>query len=102
MEALSMTQRKRIAYGEKIEVSFSARDAELVRDHTLADPEYVERLKPSPGGCLVGKFTLDDLDDLLGYIAAEANHAKSKRLQKELDGLYGRLQSLMNAYDDGA
>jgi hypothetical protein len=99
-----MMQRKRIAYGETVEVSFRARDAELVRDHALADPEYVQRLKPSPGsgGRLVGKFTLDDLDDLLGYIAAEANHAKSKKLQKELDDLYGRLQSVMNSYDNGA
>ncbi|HEY3303959.1 MAG TPA: hypothetical protein VGL70_10550 [Candidatus Binatia bacterium] len=96
-------QRKRIAYEETIEVSFSARDAELVRDHTFADPEYVERLKPKPGsgGGLVGKFTLDDLDDLLGYIAAEANHSKSKKLQKELDGLHDRLQRVMNSYDDG-
>ena len=98
-----MTRRKRIAYGEAGEISFTPRDAELVRDRTFADPEYVQRLKPSPGsdGRLVGKFTLDDLDDLLGYIAAEANHAKSKKLQKELDGLYGRLQGVMNSYADG-
>jgi len=96
-----MMQRKRIANREAVEVSFSARDAELVRDHTFADPEYVQRLKPGSGGRLVGKFTLDDLDDLLGYIAAEANHAKSKKLQKELDGLYDRLQRMMNSYDDG-
>jgi hypothetical protein len=30
-------------------------------------------------------------NDLLGYIAAEANHTKSKKLQKELDALYDRL-----------
>jgi hypothetical protein len=98
-----MMRPKRIANREAVEVSFSVRDAELVRDHTLADPEYVQRLKPSRGsdGRLVGKFTLDDLDDLLGYIAAEANHAKSKKIQKELDGLYDRLQRVMNSYDDG-
>ena len=98
-----MMERKRIAHGEAVELSFSPRDVELVRENTFADPEYVQRLKPAPGsgGHLMGKFTLDDLDDLLGYIAAEANHTKSKKLQKDLDALYDRLKQVMDSYDDG-
>jgi hypothetical protein len=37
---------------------------------------------------------LDDLDDLAGYVAAEANHAKNKKLQKELQRLFSRIASL--------
>ena len=47
------------------------------------------------------RYTLDDLDELLGYVAAEANHATNKKLRKELDALYGRLRREMESYDDG-
>ena len=42
-----------------------------------------------------------DLDEMLGYIAAAANHCKSKKLERELDGLYGRVKDVMESYDDG-
>ena len=45
--------------------------------------------------------TLDDLDELLGHVAAEANHTKNKRRQKELDSLHERLQAELESYDDG-
>ena len=44
----------------------------------------------------------NDLDALLGYVAAEANHCKDRKLQKELDELFERLQKTMEGYDDGA
>jgi hypothetical protein len=47
------------------------------------------------------RFSLDDLDALLGHVAAEANHCKSKSLRKELDALFARLQDEMEFYDDG-
>ncbi len=53
------------------------------------------------GGKLVVKLTLDDLEEIIGYIAAEANHTDDKKLQKELDHLYERLQTTMESYDDG-
>jgi len=46
-------------------------------------------------------YTLDDLDQLLGHIAAEANHCKSKKLQRELHELFDRLRDVMESYDDG-
>jgi hypothetical protein len=49
----------------------------------------------------VVRYTLDDLDELLGHVAAEANHSKSKKLGKELDALYARLHETMQSYDDG-
>ena len=53
------------------------------------------------GRKLVVKLTLDDLEEIIGYIAAEANHTDDKKLQKELDHLYERLQTTMESYDDG-
>jgi len=41
---------------------------------------------------------LDDLDELAGFVAAEANHAKDKKLQKELDQLCDRIQATLDGY----
>jgi hypothetical protein len=45
-------------------------------------------------------LTLDDLDELAGYVAAEANHAKVKKLEKELRPLYSRIADLLESYRD--
>jgi len=45
-------------------------------------------------------FTLDDLDELARYVAAEANHAKVKKLEKELHQLYGRIADVLESYTD--
>lgn len=93
--------RKKIEPDEAVSVVLSPRDRELIVDHTFADPEYAERLRPGAGGRLRGDFTLEDIDDLMGYVAAEANHSKSQKLRKELDNLWERLQAVMDAHDDG-
>ena len=93
----------KIAPGDRVEVTMSQRDQELLSEHTFADPEYAERLRAVPGKTeLVGSYTLDDLEDLLGYVATEANHTKNRRLQRELDALHGRLASIQASYDDGS
>jgi hypothetical protein len=59
-------------------------------------------MQPIAGGSdFVGQYTLDDLEDMLGYIAAEANHAEDSALEEELDALWGRLREIQRSYDDG-
>ena len=55
---------------------------------------------PAPGEPPIYRFTLDDLDELAEYIAAEANHAKDKKRQKEWDRLYARLANVLESYTD--
>jgi len=97
-------KRKRIEYDTPIKVSFTPRERELILEHTSADLELTDRLAISivKDRRLVAKYTLDDLDALGGYVAAEANHCKDRKLQKELYELFGRLQKTMEGYDDGA
>lgn len=95
-------RRRTIQPGDAVDVRLGARDRELLLEHTLADPEYGERLQPAASGTdFVGRFTLDDIEDILGYVAAEANHTENKRLQGELEDLYDKLLELQGAYDDG-
>jgi len=95
--------RKKIKRGQKVEVSFSPRERVLVLEHTSAGPELTTALRRAQleSGKYMVRYTLDDLDELLGFVAAEANHATDKRLRKELDGLYERVRREMESYDDG-
>jgi hypothetical protein len=74
-------------------VEITQSDCHLISEHTFADPEYVDRFEPSQEDAekLTAHFTAEELDDLLGYIAAEANHTKSKKVKKTLDALYEKL-----------
>ena len=38
---------------------------------------------------------------LSGAVAAEANHAKSRTLQKRLDAVYRKITDMLRSYDDG-
>jgi len=95
-----MLKRKKIKRGEKIEISFSSQERELLIEHTFADSEYTERLRPVSGSATwVGEYTLEDLDDLLGYIAAEANHTENANLERKLQALYDRLCKIEDSYE---
>ncbi len=96
-------KRTKIAEGQKVPVKLSARDRELIIEHADLDPDLtapLERVPPEAGVINVG-YTLYDLDEMLGYIAAAANHCKSMLLTVRLDGLYGRVKDVMESYDDG-
>jgi hypothetical protein len=94
--------RKRIRPDEKVPLELNARERELILEHSLADEELTGRLHvvPLPGEAPVYGFTLDELDELAGYVAAEANHANDKKLQREWDRLYERLTAVLESYTD--
>lgn len=92
----------RIKQGDAIPLKLRAGDRNLIDDLTLVDPTHIARLKPdADASALVGQFTLDELDDLLGCIAADANHTENLRFQRQLDSLCDRIRKTMERYDDG-
>lgn len=94
--------RKKIASGTRIPVKLDAEERALILEHTSADPDIVgpiEAVKPGTG--IEVHDTLEDIDELLGSIAAEANRAKNAKLQRRLDHLFGRLKTEMESYGDG-
>ncbi len=92
--------RKRIKQGQMIPVKLSEHERGLIINKTLAGPDLTERLELVLKRESVFAFTLDELDELVGYIAAEANHTKSKKVQKELDRLYDRIQYILDTHTD--
>jgi hypothetical protein len=94
--------RKRIRPDEKLFVELNDQERELIMKQTFAEHELTDRLRlvHRPGDPPVYSFTLDELDELAGYVAAEANHAKEKKLQKQLIRLYDRIAALLESYTD--
>jgi hypothetical protein len=94
--------RKRIRPDEKVPLELNDRERELILEHSLADEELTARLRivPRPNEPPVYRFTLDELDELAGYVAAEANHANNKKRQREWDRLYARLAAALESYTD--
>ena len=79
-----------------ISVTVTVRERELLRDETLADPEYADRFRESHGRW-VARFTASELDDMLGCVAEAANYTRQTKLRAELDALYERLEPLEQA-----
>ena len=94
--------RKKIKTGEKVAVGFKPHERQLVLDHTLAGPDLTSALRRAPmvEGRHVVRYTLGDLDELLGHVAAEANHSTDKKIRRALDALYAQLHRKMESYDD--
>jgi len=95
-------RRKKVEAGDRVPVRLSARQRELLFEETFVDSAYAKRLRSAKSGSyFVGEFTLDDLEDILGYVASAANHADDDRLEEELDQLWGHLRHIQGSYDDG-
>lgn len=81
----------------EIEIKFTPQERDLIIDHTFAGPDLTKRLRIAEikGKHLITKYSTYDLDELLGYIAAEANHTEDKKLGKKLDKLFDRLTRIL-------
>ena len=97
-----MLYRKRIRPDDKVSLKLNDRERELILNHSFADEELTGRLRvvPRPNEPPVYRFTLDEWDELAGYVAAEANHSRKKKLQKEWDQLYARIAGVLESHTD--
>lgn len=95
-------QRQRIRPDKKVPLELNDRERELILEHTFADEELTNPLRvvPKAGEPPIFRFTLDDWEELAGCVAAEANHTKDKKLGKELDRLFGRIEAVLDSYTD--
>jgi len=93
-----MTQ-KTIPYGTKIPVALTFHERDIIRDETFCDPNFA-RVAAIEGKGITVALSLDEIDEMQGYIAAAANHSENRKLQKELDRLFEKFQVLLDAYDD--
>jgi hypothetical protein len=45
-------------------------------------------------------LTLEDLENLGGYVAAKVNHSKDKKVRKKLDAIFSKIQDLLETHSD--
>jgi hypothetical protein len=96
-----MMQKKKVARSEKIPIKLSTKDRDLLLENTFIDTEHIELLKAAKPerGVIMVHLTLDDLDDILGYIAFGANHTNDSELEAMLDKVYDRLTDIESMYE---
>ena len=99
---IRVKNRKQITPDERVPLELSDHERELILKHTFAGDDLTGRLRivRRPGEPPVYRFTLDDLDELAGHVAAEANHAKDKKLEKQLHRLFARIAAVLESYTD--
>ncbi len=97
-----MKTRKRVAVDEQVPVRLSLDDRAAILDHTMAGPNLTARLKVAElkGKNLQIGFTLSEIEELYGYVAAEANHTADAKLERRLDRLFGKLRAYEDIYED--
>src|SRR5713226_5589431 len=95
-------RRKRIQPGQFVDVRLTPQERDLIVERTLIDGEMEARLRGATarGLNLVVQLTLDDVDDLAGHIAAEANHCSEPLVRRAMDAVYDRLASIDDALTD--
>lgn len=82
-----------------IDVRFSANEIEDIRERTFADPDF-GAAAVQVGTDYVLQMTLDDIEVVQGYVAAEANHAGDRRIQKRLHQIADKLQEYLDTYEE--
>lgn len=84
-------RRRRLSLADALEeVIVSDKTAAVLRDLVLLDPDcqrLVFGMRAHPNGAAL-LTTADDLEELIGFVAAEANHEPNRRRQNRLDAAF--------------
>jgi repressor LexA len=99
-----MIERKHVTPGTRLSFRCSVRERDLILERALLDPEIEACLcAAAPAGSrLLVELTLDDIDDLLGCTAAEANHCDDPKVRSVLHATCDRLSQLLDQFTDEA
>jgi hypothetical protein len=97
-----MNEPIRITPGAKVSLELTEDErTRILEDISYLDPKVEATLRKTPAGEPI-KLTLDGLDELAGCVAAEANHTKSRKLGKILDGIFAKVEHLLATHTDDA
>ena len=92
-------KREIIPMGAELPVKLTLRERNLIREETFFDPDFAKCAVVEDGGIQVD-LSLDDIEDIQVFVAAEANHTEDMKLQKELYRLFDKFQVYFDRYDE--
>lgn len=75
----------------KLSVTLTMRERDLIRDETFCDPDFAKCAVVEDTGIRM-ELSLDEIEEIQGYMAAEANHTRHPKRRKEVDRLFAKLQ----------
>lgn len=92
-------KQKRIPSGTKLPLSFSSRELEDNRELDMIGEEFGQH------AAVVGRkvrvdLSLDDMEEIQGHVAAEANHTRDATRRQRLDKLFDKFQKVLDRWDD--
>jgi hypothetical protein len=100
IEIRAVTRRKRIQKYEEFGLQLTQAERKLIVDGVLGVPQDLElTIRTTPAKQPV-MMTLDNWDELGGYVAAEANNTGDKKLQKKFDAIFSKIQDLLDSQTD--
>lgn len=87
-------------FTDLIPVRLHVEERDLILKETLAGPDLTDRLESAKQvtDSVVVYYSSEELDNLIGYVAAEANHNPDRKMQEILDALYDSLEALLDSY----
>jgi len=93
-------KRKRLKPGEKIALSLTLAQVDLIVEHTLLGEGllatiHVARVRDNT---VFVRCTLGELEELAGCVAAEAKGTKDRESQRELDAISEAIAKVEQAY----
>ena len=94
-----MSYRIHVQPDEQIELDLTEAERTALERVASLDTDLESAVRRTPPGepvCL----TLEEFDELAGWVAAEANHTKDKKLGKTLDGVFKKIDQLLATYSD--
>jgi hypothetical protein len=92
----AMSAKKQERSHETLPLKLTAAEKKLVLEGLIYLDREIERIvKDTPAGQPV-KMTLDDLTELAGSVAAEANHCHDKAKCKKLDRILSKIEALLD------
>ena len=97
-----MAKKKQIKSGEAVVLKLTQEQADLIVEHTLIDDDLLAIIHQSKlrDGIVSIRFTLDELEDLAGFVAAESNNTKDKQLQQRFDVISDAIDQLNLSYTE--
>jgi hypothetical protein len=93
-------ERARSATSEDVEITVSDEVAGALRDLQLLDTSserMVYRARTANEGAVVLTADEEEFDELLGFVAAEANHEPNRRRRQRLDRAFTELSDALEA-----
>jgi hypothetical protein len=90
--------RKRLPADSRVRVVLSAEEIADIRQHTFLGPELLLSGLVEPSGSVRFHGSLEDLEEVRGYVAASANHTKNRKLGKRLNRISDKLAAIIDRF----